>query len=127
MRIYAGKITLFLIILCLLCFIGSNKAEAGNNGIESSSSVKKKDSYAEGEILVKFKENVTQEDIEAINKGFNTTIIKKIKNQILYLIKIPDEESVENMIKKFNQRPEVEYSEPNYIYQPDEDRGKHDE
>lgn len=77
--------------------------------------------------MVKFKENITQEDIEAINKRFNTTIIEKVKTLNIYLIKIPKSESVENMIKKFNQMPEVEYSEPNYIYQADTDEGKHNE
>ena len=115
-------IFLFSVFLCQLYFIGSDKIEASDGGIENPSPLKKKATYVEGEILVKFKENVIQEDVEAINKGFNTTIIKKVKNRNLYLIKIPEGESIENMIKKYNLKPEVEYSQPNNIYRTDERR-----
>lgn len=124
--------TYILFSLCLLTFSGKTGSEA--NGIledrshisplsrkDDSEKLKKpkneKEIRAKGEILVKFKKNVTRDEVEAINKELNATIIKKSKNRNLYRLKISDGETIDNMISKYQRLAEVEYAQPNFIYQ----------
>ena len=70
--------------------------------------------YVEGEILVKFKEGVTDEAVEEIITGKGVSVIKIMKHVRVYLIKLGEGRNVEDAIREFSLIPEVEYAEPNY-------------
>jgi subtilisin family serine protease len=77
---------------------------------------KKYDSiYADDEILVKFKPTVSFEQIEATLFSYKTKKIKRIPRINVYELKIPKEYTVDEMIKAFQENPDVEFAEPNYI------------
>jgi subtilisin family serine protease len=62
--------------------------------------------YKEGEIIVKFKNNPSNQTLksQAISKTLN-----------IHVIKLPSNMKVEDALKKYKNDPNVEYAEPNYI------------
>ncbi|WP_299238715.1 S8 family serine peptidase [Sulfurihydrogenibium sp.] len=62
--------------------------------------------YKEGEIIVKFKSNPSNQTLksQAISKTLN-----------IHVIKLPSNMKVEDALKKYKNDPNVEYAEPNYI------------
>mgnify|MGYP001561477793 FL=1 len=88
----------------------SQKAEEENKKI-----IKKDDKYKNGELLVKFKEGVTEEEIKAINKDMGAEVMEFIKGIRVYRLKIISNKSVEDMVEAYSKDPRIEYAEPNYI------------
>ncbi len=71
--------------------------------------------YREGELIVKFREGVSEEDIKKLLESMNAAIINKFARLRTYLIKLPPGMDVPEGIKVFRNLKEVEYAEPNYI------------
>ena len=77
-----------------------------------------KQGYKTDELLVKFKEDVPDEEalsVIALNKA---EVLKKLKDR-LYLVKIKDGRSVPDAVEEFSALPQVQYAEPNYIIRID--------
>ena len=90
---------------------GLKKIGAVSKGI---SGVKKQD-YREGEVLIKFRSGVNRPAIEKLIEGLDLEIIKVVSAPNLYLLRIPRDSTVPEIIERLRQFEEVEYSEPNYI------------
>ena len=71
--------------------------------------------YRPGELLVTFKTGVTRERIDEINRALGVESITYDQRFSLLHAKIPDSRSVEEMVKRYSELPEVEYAEPNYL------------
>jgi len=71
--------------------------------------------YRPGELLVKFKAGVTRERIDEINRQLGAESITYDQRLSLLHAKIQDNLSVEEMVKRYSELPEVEYAEPNYL------------
>lgn len=71
-------------------------------------------SYVAGELLVKFKSGVTQEQIDAFNAQQGVTVLDKISGIDVYRLKLPAGKSVEAMQRLYGASPLVEYAEPNH-------------
>lgn len=71
--------------------------------------------YKPGELLVKFKEDVTEHRIEEILTLEKASVITITKLKGLYLIRLKKGQDVRDAIEKFMYYDEVEYAEPNYI------------
>jgi len=89
--------------------------EDGKEGRKTNFGVEGKD-YKAGEVLVKFKRDISKEAVEKIAKESGLEIIRVVSPPNLYLLKIAGDSTVENTIKVLKKFEEVEYSEPNYIY-----------
>lgn len=117
------NLTWVLILLSILVFTtvscqgtsdtrpGLEKTGAVSKGI---SGVKKQD-YREGEVLIKFRSGVNRPAIEKLIEGLDLEIIKVVSAPNLYLLRIPRDSTVPEIIERLRQFEEVEYSEPNYI------------
>lgn len=90
------------------CNLDTGKTTIVDNKPQSSE-------YVEGEIIVKFKEEVPLEKIGEINKAMGTEIIKVFSSGKLFLLQLPDDVSVPVMVERYKRLPEVAYGEPNYI------------
>lgn len=71
--------------------------------------------YKEGELLVRFKEAASEEEIRAINKEKGAEIVEFIKGIRIHRLKIITNKSVDEMVRIYSLDPRVEYAEPNYI------------
>jgi len=70
--------------------------------------------YAQGELLVKFKEGVTDEAAQEIISGHEATIIKYLEGIKVYHLRLRSGQDVEEAVNEFSKMPEVQYAEPNY-------------
>jgi hypothetical protein len=74
-----------------------------------------KKNYVRGQILVKFKAGTGEQAIEAIQKELSLKTIRIVHAPNLYLMKILNGSSVERIMERLKDFPEVAFSEPNYI------------
>lgn len=95
------RISLYItaIALCLSLLAGNVRAE-----------------YVPGEVLVKFKDQSRNSTITSLH--FNIGSIKKkiIKELNVHRVKLTETMTVEEAIQYYEQDPNVEYAEPNYIF-----------
>lgn len=75
---------------------------------------KKEKMYAEGELLIKFKKDVTAEKALQIILNKEASLIKFLEPIEVYNIRLKEGQSIEDAVKEFSSIPEVEYAEPNY-------------
>lgn len=70
--------------------------------------------FAPGEVLVKFKAEVTTERIDKIREAYGLSLIKRLESIGVYRFQIPSGSTVEDMVDALNKNSQVEYAEPNY-------------
>lgn len=73
--------------------------------------------FLPAEVLVKFKDGISQERITSILKNNRIDVIAEIQRGRLYHVRILDDRSVESAINRLSSYQEVEYAEPNYQYE----------
>ncbi|HWR57470.1 MAG TPA: type II secretion system secretin GspD, partial [Thermodesulfovibrionales bacterium] len=71
--------------------------------------------FAAGELLVKLKEGVTDEAAREIISKEGASIIKYMEGIKVYHIRLQKGQDVEEAIKEFSRKPDVQYAEPNFI------------
>jgi len=71
--------------------------------------------YKQGELLVKFKEDTSDEKISEIVSAEGASIASALKPKGLYRIKLKAGQDVREAVKRFSGYKEIEYAEPNYI------------
>lgn len=76
-----------------------------------------KEGYKKGELLIKFKDGISEEKMAEILSNEGAMIISTLGIKGLYLIKLKEGQEVKTAIEIFRKYQEVEYAEPNYIRQ----------
>lgn len=71
--------------------------------------------YVPGEVLVKFRADVSQTAAQSIHERVGSKVVKHLEGVNVDLVKIPEGWTVEKAIKVYQADPGVEYAEPNYI------------
>ncbi|MDA8434295.1 MAG: type II secretion system secretin GspD [Nitrospiraceae bacterium] len=74
----------------------------------------KNNRFAEGEILVKFRDDVPEEKVHAIISQHGAGILQYMEKLRVYLLKLKKGQSVEDAVGEFSALPDVLYAEPNY-------------
>jgi predicted Fe-Mo cluster-binding NifX family protein len=70
--------------------------------------------FSEGEILVKFKEGVTDKEAQEIISKQGAAMIKYFEGIKVYHLRLRSGQDVEEAVNEFSKIPEVQYAEPNY-------------
>ena len=83
--------------------------------IKRKNFAKTENMYAQGELLVQFKDGTSQERIAEIFSVEGASVISVLKPKGPYHIKLRNGQDVSYAIKIFKTYQEVEYAEPNYI------------
>ncbi len=117
-------------MVLLLASCGSGKTASLSSDAPKSSSSSKvsvqsilsamdQGSYKDGELLVKFKSNVTPATSSSINQGFGASLIRNFALvQNLQQVRLPAGLSVKDAVSRYMSNPNVVYAEPNYLYSP---------
>jgi PKD repeat protein len=84
-------------------------------GVLSSPKQLKVKKYKKGEILVRFKPEVAENDKVKIHKKHGGEKIKDFASLRLHLVKLRKDQTVEEAVKLYKMEPLVEYAEPNFI------------
>jgi hypothetical protein len=72
--------------------------------------------YIEGELMVRFHDDISKDKAEEIIFREKATVIKYIEGINVYHIKLRPAQDVEDAVKEFTAMPEVTYAEPNFIF-----------
>ena len=70
--------------------------------------------YVPGQVLVSFKDGVDEQAIQDIKKAMSLETIRIVSRPKLFLMRIVDGSSVEAVIERLEDLPDVSYAEPNY-------------
>ena len=71
--------------------------------------------FAEDRVLVKLKEGVPEETVEALNRKNNARTEKKIPRTRVSVVKLPKGLQVADAVKRYGASPDVEYAEPDFL------------
>lgn len=115
-----------LMVMCVIFMIGTS--DAVNPGVNKSQAPDKdineyienllSNEYVEDEIIVRFRDEVSDEaSIHDMVHSKAGAVVKKKFRQLngLHLVKIPEGKSLEQSLKTYLQDPDIKYAEPNYI------------
>ena len=75
--------------------------------------------YVPNEVLIKFKPNTNKSTIDAITEKIGLKEVKKIPHLGVTLYKIQSKMTVQEVVQKYKENPDIEYIEPNYKYKLD--------
>ncbi len=103
-------------IVVALALIGVLLIHSSGEGIElPGRGTESPQEYVEGEVLVKFKKEVTNSTANQILSKYGMTVKESFKQIDVHLVKLPVGMTVEEAINSLRKHPEIEYVEPNYI------------
>ena len=71
--------------------------------------------FVSGEIIVKFKNGVGNNEISKVNSKYGLSVISSSKSAGFQRLKIPKGKTVLEIVDILNKNPNVEYAEPNFI------------
>ena len=72
--------------------------------------------FVEGELLVKFSDGLSAQDVDAAMARIGAQTIEQLSFVDVHHLKITSDKSVEKAVEEFAALPNVVYAEPNYIY-----------
>lgn len=94
----------------------AEKVEKSNAASTNVEQARQHENFVKGEVIVKFKDNASEKQIERINSSLNTTVKQKIPvGKNTFLLKLPEGLQVTEAVDRYKKLSEVEYAEPNYI------------
>lgn len=106
--------------IAVLAFVfAAFTTQAAGPGPESGPSAEKpkKPKYVEGELLVRFKGEVSNARAEAVHGKFKARKLRQYKSvQGLQHIKLPKGLTVEEAVAEYKKDPNIVYAEPNYVF-----------
>lgn len=70
----------------------------------------------QSEILVKFKESVSQDSIAAMSSAASLVHVRTLRGIGVQVFRVPEGRSVEEILRELQKNPQVEYAEPNQEY-----------
>jgi len=75
--------------------------------------------YVPGQVIVKFKPALSALMKRYTLNAYNFRLLSKLANLEAYLVQIPEQATVEQMVCALNQNPNVQYAEPNHLLRID--------
>jgi len=119
MRLKDFFLRFFIFILLAIFNSGNGYAVINEGGPDiSKGTVQEKGKegrYKEGELLVKFRPNTSEEKKDGLHKKHGSKKIKEFPSLRIQNIKLKKEMTVEEAVALYSAEPDVEYAEPNLI------------
>ena len=104
----------------------SRRIKSSFHNMSSAKAAAPKKKYKDGELLVKFKPEASDERKKNLHKKHGAEKLKEFPSLRLHHIKLKKGMSIEEAVKLYQADPEVEYAEPNFLYsiqgQPNDSR-----
>lgn len=107
-------LALLVILISLAPLNSSQPAQAQDKG-EAGASRRPAAEYVADELLVQFKNGTPLARANQVLAEKNVQLQRRIPALGVVVLKLPASSNVEQAVKAFNQIPEVEYAEPNYL------------
>jgi len=94
----------------------AQKVEKSNVASSNVKQARQHENFVKGEVIVKFKDNASEKQIERINSSLNTQVKQKIPvGKNTFLLKLPEGLPVTEAVDRYKKLSEVEYAEPNFL------------
>ena len=94
----------------------ASSIQAGKAGLAGIAEGSKKDpEFVPDELLVKFRESVSEEKKERLHKEHGARKLKEYKPLRLHRVKLKEGDMVKDAAARYKEDPDVEYAEPNFI------------
>jgi hypothetical protein len=106
MALAAPFLAVFLLGACAASFTVPAPVSAGDG------------QYVEGQVLVRFRADVSRQDQERILREEGAWVEKALGGTGVLLVALPAGKSVPDAVRGFSRRSEVEYAEPNFRMEP---------
>lgn len=104
------KVTTFVLLITFLLSLTAIPLFGARSNV-------KKNTFKEGEILIKFKKGTSENSKAKVNVKLKAKKLKSFDFIGMEHIKLPPGKSVEQAIEDYIKLPEIEYAEPNHIKQ----------
>jgi thermitase len=104
-----------LVILISLATLNSSQPAQAQDKVEAGASRRPAAEYVADELLVQFKNGTPLARANQVLAEKNVQLRRRIPALGVVVLKLPASSNVEQAVKAFNQIPEVEYAEPNYL------------
>ena len=114
MKIKINRTVTVLILIGLLIFISYSKTGIAEKGFKKFRGSSKQ--MVEDEVLVKFSNTSSIQSVTDTIVLLGDTSIKKIESKNYMLVKLEHGKDIESAISQYENMPNVEYAQPNYIY-----------
>ena len=113
-RIGMNIFSIFLICSLILLLIVPASAEENIKDDLADQTTSQK--FASREILVKFKDGVSEKSIKSLNRKKGAKAKETIDEVEVERIQVDPDDSVYEALNEYRENPKVEYAEPNYIF-----------
>lgn len=119
----ANIIEMVLLLVLAVACVGQGRDTGVTGGNETQTMERKADQapgtewgrHAPGEVLVRFRDGTDEQTIARIQQEAHLETIKVVSTPNLYLMKIVDQTSVEETVRRLQRYGEVIFAEPNYM------------
>ncbi|MEJ7820491.1 MAG: S8 family serine peptidase, partial [Rubrobacteraceae bacterium] len=111
---------LLALTLSLSAGIGTQGAQAQNESRrdEPSFPTESDDDFDRGKLIVKLEEDASQADLREINRENDATTEENVPKSDVNVVDLPNDLSVREGIEVYEDNPEIEYAEPDFILEP---------
>ena len=109
------KIYSSALIMLFLVSVFTQESDVGGQIFEEALPLTGQMHYVQGEFLVKFKPNVSEQTIEALNSSHGVSTIYTSPYAGFRRLSTPEGEAVADMVEIYQANANVEYAEANYI------------
>jgi len=100
------------------CLVHAEQKQAARRMTALSGETRYPVRYAPGEVLVKFRDEVSLSGVMSLNTdvGAKEVRVLSVNARVIHQYKLDGAMSVEEAVSKYQRNPAVEYAEPNYLY-----------
>ncbi len=122
--INASRMTFLAVLLALALSlwagIGTQRAQAQDESRrdEPSFPTESDDNFDRGKLIVKLEEDASQADLREINRENDATTEENLPKSDVNVVDLPNDLSVREGIEVYEDNPEIEYAEPDFILEP---------
>ncbi|MGD0627393.1 MAG: hypothetical protein ABSB32_22165, partial [Thermodesulfobacteriota bacterium] len=107
------RVIIFTVLILSSVFLLENQTQPQAQGKLSSAPSRPR--YVQGEILVKYKFDVSASAIRSFHARLGTSTIRAFRDTGIQHVKLPPRMTVETALELYRRNPDVAYVEPNYI------------
>ncbi len=97
---------------------GSQPVPSGAAGEKPSSEASEDREFDAGKIIVKLEDAANQKDLEELNGETGAEIEEDLPRSAVSVVDLPEDLSVNAAVEVYEDDPDIEYAEPDYLLEP---------
>ena len=115
---FGTVVAILLLFLALQGLTQEAETQVGGEGADPSYEEGAQRAYASGEIIVKLDDAATQSDLRGLNQRTDASVEEDLPKSGVSVVDLPRDLSVSEAVQAYENSPDVEYAEPNFLLKP---------